>query len=195
MLAAGAPYRVICSEIGCTKATVSRYAGQMGLRKSKRKHDWRTIRLFYESGHSGRATRRKFDVNAKTWQDAIRRGDIIPRPPRAHIRTVEELISAPSVRRTLLKARLIREGFLDPRCAFCGIHSWRGQQLNLELDHINGAPRDNRLANLRLLCPNCHSQTETFSGRNASAKRPLRQLRNGDTAALLAGIPELSGAL
>ncbi len=48
--------------------------------------------------------------------------------------------------------------------------SWRGRALNLQLDHINGVFNDNRLDNLRFLCPNCHSQTETFSGRNTPKK-------------------------
>ena len=43
---------------------------------------------------------------------------------------------------------------------------WAGKKLSLHLDHINGIHNDNRIENLRLLCPNCHSQTETFAGRN-----------------------------
>lgn len=49
---------------------------------------------------------------------------------------------------------------------------WNGKSIILDLDHINGDNKDNRLENLRFLCPNCHSQTETFKGRN------LRQVRN-----------------
>ena len=48
----------------------------------------------------------------------------------------------------------------------CGLTSWRGKPLALALHHINGDRLDNRLENLALLCPNCHSQTDNFSGRN-----------------------------
>jgi len=65
--------------------------------------------------------------------------------------------------RSELKKRLIKKGFLDYKCYECGIINWRGRRLSLHLDHINGMCNDNRLENLRLLCPNCHSLTETYS--------------------------------
>ena len=64
-----------------------------------------------------------------------------------------------------LKRRLLRESVIENCCAVCGLTEWRGQALSLHLDHINGDDRDNRLENLRLLCPNCHSQTETYCAR------------------------------
>lgn len=69
--------------------------------------------------------------------------------------------------RRTLKRRLIKAGLLVELCAICGQNPvWNNQRLMLVLDHINGKNNDNRLENLRLLCPNCNSQTETFCGRN-----------------------------
>ncbi len=65
-----------------------------------------------------------------------------------------------------LKQRLLQEGLKVHQCECCGITEWRGQPTPIELDHINGINYDNRLENLRLLCPNCHAQTSTYRGRN-----------------------------
>lgn len=65
-----------------------------------------------------------------------------------------------------LKRRLINNGLLKYECSKCGISSWNGQPLALHLDHINGINNDHRIENLRFLCPNCHSQTDTYAGKN-----------------------------
>lgn len=64
-----------------------------------------------------------------------------------------------------VKKRLIAAGLLVNQCLFCGITEWQGKPITLELDHINGKRMDYRIENLRILCPNCHSQTETFAGK------------------------------
>jgi 5-methylcytosine-specific restriction endonuclease McrA len=69
--------------------------------------------------------------------------------------------------RTSLKKRLINEGILEYCCAICKLSDWQGKHLSLQLDHINGVNNDNRINNLRLLCPNCHSQTTTYAGKNS----------------------------
>lgn len=65
-----------------------------------------------------------------------------------------------------LKKLLLRESFIENKCNGCGCSEWRGRELSLELDHIDGDSFNNSFKNLQLLCPNCHSQTETFRGRN-----------------------------
>lgn len=65
-----------------------------------------------------------------------------------------------------LKLRLIKAGIIENKCLECGISEWKGKALSLHLDHKNGDNTDNQLENLRLLCPNCHSQTETYCGKN-----------------------------
>jgi len=66
----------------------------------------------------------------------------------------------------LVKQRIVNQSLLEYKCVKCGIDSWQGESIVLDLDHINGNNLDNRLINLRFLCPNCHSQTDTYKGRN-----------------------------
>ncbi|MDE5888957.1 MAG: hypothetical protein K2H20_02950, partial [Bacilli bacterium] len=66
-----------------------------------------------------------------------------------------------------LKKRLLAEGIKEYKCECCGITEWQGEEITLELHHINGNHYDNRLENLQLLCPNCHSQTDSYRKRYA----------------------------
>lgn len=68
--------------------------------------------------------------------------------------------------RTVLRRYIIKNNLIPYKCAICGCTEWQGKTLSLELDHINGINNDNRLENLRFLCPNCHSQTSTYGSRN-----------------------------
>ena len=65
-----------------------------------------------------------------------------------------------------LKIRLINEGYLDPNCDICRRSLWVGEDIPLQLDHVNGNNDDNSLENLRLLCPNCHAQTPQYRLKN-----------------------------
>jgi hypothetical protein len=75
-----------------------------------------------------------------------------------------------NVSRSVLRKRVIKSSLVDHKCSICGIDSWLGDYLSLELDHINGVNNDNRIENLRFLCPNCHSQTPTWRGRAGVVK-------------------------
>jgi hypothetical protein len=69
-----------------------------------------------------------------------------------------------------LGKRLIKEEILPNQCNRCSINTWQGEELSLHLDHIDGDNTNHEISNLRLLCPNCHSLTPTYCGRNKGKK-------------------------
>lgn len=73
--------------------------------------------------------------------------------------------------RSSLKRRLMKKGIIENKCSICKKQpEWEGKPLVLVLDHINGVNDDNRIENLRLVCPNCNSQLSTTTGRNRRKK-------------------------
>lgn len=78
--------------------------------------------------------------------------------------TNEEIFCENSVvSKNTLKNRILKENLIEYKCSSCELGDiWNGKKIQLQLDHINGKNDDNRVENLRYLCPNCHSQTETY---------------------------------
>jgi hypothetical protein len=90
---------------------------------------------------------------------------VIPRPPMLSIEAV--LTQNSTYSRGTLKKRLYREGLKQRWCELCGQgETWRGRRMSLILDHANGVADDNRLENLRIVCPNCAATLDTHCGRN-----------------------------
>lgn len=74
--------------------------------------------------------------------------------------------------RSVIRRRILKENLIPYKCQLCGNEGeYNGLPLVLQLDHINGVSNDHRLENLRWICPNCHSQTETFANKNSDGKR------------------------
>lgn len=69
-----------------------------------------------------------------------------------------------------IRERLINSGLKENKCECCGISEWQGNPITIQLHHINGDHHDNRIENLQMLCPNCHSQTDTFCKRKEIRK-------------------------
>jgi transposase-like protein len=86
-------------------------------------------------------------------------------PARRRLELEVLLVTGSTVSSSSLRQKLVRAGLKEARCEMCGISEWNGTPLSLELDHINGDHTDNRVENLRIVCPNCHSITETWCGR------------------------------
>jgi hypothetical protein len=141
-------------------------AGQIRSRLSgrgiPRRYDWAAVQALYDAGGSYRKCRARFGFAPATWAKAVRPGQIIPR--RMSWTTEEALANSTS--RITIKRHLLRAGIIVNRCDWCGLSEWRGRPLSIQLDHVNGIRDDHRVENLRMLCPNCHSQTDTFAAKN-----------------------------
>jgi hypothetical protein len=171
LLERGLNHTQIAQRLGIAKHTVSYHARTLGRPadpRFTRRYDWAEIQRFYDDGHSVTECQERFGFARETWNAARRRGDVVARP---HATPMEQLLVArASGGRWNLKRRLIADGLKTAMCERCGIADWLGEPLTLALHHVNGDARDNRLENLQLLCPNCHSQTENFAGRNARTR-------------------------
>jgi len=74
------------------------------------------------------------------------------------------------IKSSILKKYLFRFGIKEEKCEECGQKTiWNGKPLVLQLDHIDGNSQNNKLENIRIVCPNCHSQTSTFCSKNKTA--------------------------
>lgn len=160
--AEGMTGREIAAALDIARSTVSYHLRRLGIPPKRRTLDWAAMQAYYDAGHSVRECCEHFGCSTQTWHEARKRGQLVT---RSHRRPVEELIARRGQRGNI-KRRFVEAGLLTLVCAHCGVTDWRGKPLALHLHHINGDGGDHRLENLQILCPNCHSQTDNFSGRN-----------------------------
>lgn len=166
------PYKGISRRLGCSQSTVSYYANKTGLstHPSTRRYDWKLIQKDVNSGLTYSECQAKYKFFHQTWQKAIDSGRLEISNLKSGIKNPIEVYlvdNRPETNRVVLKERLLKEGLLEDKCSRCGIIDWNDEPISLQIHHKNGKGKDNRLENLCILCPNCHSQTETFAGRNS----------------------------
>jgi DNA-binding transcriptional ArsR family regulator len=170
LLAQGLRIGEIARRLDVTPATVSYHARRLGMPASRKyapRGDWAEIQRFYDAGHSVRECQKRFGFSRRSWNKAVIRGDVVPRPQAMPID--ELLVAGPERSRTHIKLRLLSAGIKENHCEECGISEWLGEPLSMTLHHVNGDGHDNRVENLLLLCPNCHSQTPNFGRRSPRA--------------------------
>jgi DNA-binding CsgD family transcriptional regulator len=171
--AQGMSYAAIARELGVTKPTVAYHARRLGIpadAKPARRYDWSEIQEAYDSGLSVRQCAARFGFNLASWHGAVKRGAVVARPAAMPIEDLL-VVGREITNRSHLKARLLKEGLKENRCEACGITEWRGKPLSMQLHHANGDGQDNRIENIVFLCGNCHSQTDTYGGRNGHRRK------------------------
>ena len=89
--------------------------------------------------------------------------------PDNSYKTAEEYIQGTTIKSHILKQKLIRDGLKENKCEICGNAQWLGQEIPLELHHIDGNHFNNNLDNLQILCPNCHALQPNNSGSNVGS--------------------------
>ncbi|MFG2883853.1 HNH endonuclease [Streptomyces sp. NPDC048297] len=127
----------------------------------------RFLGLEVVGGHHTHISRRikAYGIDTSHFQVQPRRGGV-QHPRRPESLLIEQSSAhARRIHSDRLKWAMTALG-VQERCALCGIEAvWQGCPLPLEVDHISGDWRDNRIENLRFLCPNCHSTTDSYRGR------------------------------
>lgn len=167
LLAAGLTQSAVAFQLRLSKPTISYHARKLGIERDERmsrRYDWKRVQEAYDAGLSARGCQAKFGFSNSAWYDAVDRGVLAVRPVGIPI---DELLVAGRPRnRGHIRRRLLKAGLKEERCERCGLSGWRGEPLRVTLHHVNGDGYDNRLENLKFLCPNCHSQTPNYGGRN-----------------------------
>lgn len=98
----------------------------------------------------------------------------------------------PNFQSSSLLKRLIKEGYKENKCEQCGITEWQNKPIIFHLHHKDGNHQNNNIDNLQVLCPNCHSQTETFAGKNAQKNKDKRKKNKQQIDNIIRKLPPIS---
>ena len=97
-------------------------------------------------------------------------GKGISKPNSSYMDLKTYLNESKDIQTNKIRTKLLREGYKEARCESCGLTSWLGQEIPLEVHHIDGNRHNNTIENYQLLCPNCHALTDSYRGKNSAKK-------------------------
>jgi DNA-binding CsgD family transcriptional regulator/5-methylcytosine-specific restriction endonuclease McrA len=183
LLAGGMSQTTVAQELGLSKATIAHHARGLGIpadARFSRRYDWREVQQAHDAGLSALECCERFGFAKATWSKAVTTGRVQPRDRKIPLDKL--LVVGRKTGRGHLKRRLLDAGLKENRCEICGIKEWMGKPVSMQLHHKNGDGSDNRLTNIQFLCANCHSQTDTYGGRNGHRRteRDLRLVESSD---------------
>lgn len=180
MLQDGYTYTTICTTLNVAKSTVAYHAKKHELHKTEgvkhTNYDWDQVQLVYDTGLCLKELAITTGISTTAITSAIKTGKLkIDRKrlcsdqkelPNDYIFKSNSTTDVGVVKRRIRRDSLIPYVCHVTNCPLSQLVIWNGDAITLHLDHVNGIRTDHRLENLRWLCPNCHSQTPTYCGRN-----------------------------
>ena len=132
----------------------------------KYQFDYGAIQAYYDAGHTIADCKCHFGISHLYWDYLARQGHIkvegYTSQVEARKRFIRDMEAGKAITPSNLRRRFAACNFVPYACCVCSVSTWEGKPLTLHLHHRDGNNMNNRLDNLCLLCPNCHSQTETY---------------------------------
>lgn len=180
MLNEGKTYQTIRLELGVAISTIAYHAKQIGKKAKgpvRGSYDWTEVQKLYDTGLCLIELHMQTGISKSSISHAVKMGRLkIDRMRKckenSFVPNESIFIQNCPYTSNMIKNRIKKDSLLPYKCHIdsCTLSVenpvWNGEPIVLHLDHINGMNSDNRLCNLRWLCPNCHSQTSTYCGRN-----------------------------
>lgn len=180
MLSEGVGGSEVARRCGVSTAAVSYHNKILGLGHIGKQYDWTVIQKAYDAGMSTTQCKSSFGIPNSTWSKSVSNGRITLRSKLQNARLASIRLdgNVSCNARKQIKQAFLNAGILKLKCYGdgCGLtKQWLNKPLSVQLHHIDGNAGNHSESNITLLCPNCHSQTPTFAGRNPVIKRKARE--------------------
>lgn len=167
--AAGKSYNQIQQELGCSKGTISFHCNESVRERVKLRKRCLKQGIPFEKKVERRGRRYCLNCNSEVAHPKIYCNNLCQQEYQFNQEYENWLQTGITKTRTWLRKALSKlHGY---RCASCGLSDWNNRPITLEVDHIDGYANNSAIDNLQLICPNCHSQTNSYKGANKGKGR------------------------